>query len=84
MIHSNYLNEMQKKIIFHGIMVRIWKVEPEGRPVRSGLCEVQIIGLPEGSTFPIFSNDPVIDYFSCLSTFFDNLKPLLDVFYVFA
>ena len=24
------------KIIFHGIMVRIRKVEPEGRPARSG------------------------------------------------
>ena len=46
-------------------MVRIGKVEPEGWPVRSGpsFSEVKITGLPEGSTFPIFTNDPVIDLF---------------------
>ena len=49
---------------------RIGKVEPEGCPVRSGRSfrEVQITGLPEGSTFPIPINDPVIDNFSCLLT----------------
>ena len=53
------------KRIVHGVMVRIGKVEPEGWPVRSGpsFSEVQIIGLPEGSTFPILTNDPVIDFF---------------------
>ena len=58
------------KRIFHGVMVRIGKVEPEGWPGRSGpsFSEVQITCLPEGSTFPILTNDPVIDYFSCLST----------------
>ena len=56
---------IQIKRIFHGIMVRIGKVEPEGWPVRSGpsFSEVQKTGLPEGSTFPILTNDPVIDYF---------------------
>ena len=65
------------KRIFHGVMVRIEKVEPEGRRVRSGqsLSKVQITGLPEGSTFPNLTNDPVIDYFSCLSTFIDHLTP---------
>ena len=65
------------KRIFHGVMVRIGKVEPEGWPVRSGpsFSEVQITGLPEGSTFPILANDPVIDYFSCLSTLIDHLTP---------
>ena len=45
--------------------------------LRSGpsFSEVQITGLPEGSTFPILTNDPVIDYFSCLSTFIDHLTP---------
>ena len=40
-------------------MVRIGKAEPEGKPVTSGpgLSEVQITGLPEGSTFPIIIND---------------------------
>ena len=44
---------------------------------RSGqsFSEVQITGLPEGSTFPILTNDPVIDYFSCLSTLIDHLTP---------
>ena len=57
------------KRIFHRVMVRIEKVEPEGIPVKSGLSfrEVQITGLPEGSTFFIVTNDPEIDYFSCLS-----------------
>ena len=66
-----------KKRIFHGVMVTIGKVEPEGWPVRSGpsFSEVQITGLPEGSTFPILANDPVIDYFSCLSTLIDRLTP---------
>ena len=51
------------KRIFRGVMVRIGKVEPEGWPVRSGpsFSEVQITGLPKGSTFPILTNDPVID-----------------------
>ena len=73
------------KRIFHGVMVRIGKVEPEGWPVRSGpsFSEVQITGLPEGSTFPILTNDPVIDYFSCLSTLIDHLPPQLNVFYTF-
>ena len=73
------------KRIFHGVMVRIGKVEPEGWPARSGpsFSEVQITGLPEGSTFPILTNDPVIDYFSCLSTLIDHLTPQLNVFYTF-
>ena len=58
------------KRIFHGVMVRIGKVEPEGWPVRSGpsFSEVQITNLPEESTFPILANDSVIDYFSCNSS----------------
>ena len=66
-------------------MVRIGKVEPSRRPVRYALSfrKVQITGLPKGSTFPILTNDPVIDYFSCLSTFFYHLTPLLNVFYTF-
>ena len=58
-------------------MARIGKVEPEGRLLRSVLSfsEVQIAGLPEGSSFPILTNDPVIDYFSCLSTLIDHLTP---------
>ena len=65
------------KRIFHGVMVRIWKVEPKGRPFRSGpsFREVQITGLHEGSTFPILTNDPVIDYFSFLSALIDHLTP---------
>ena len=57
--------EIWIKRIFHGVMVRIEKVEPEGWPVRSGpsFCEGQITGLYEGSTFLILINDPVIDYF---------------------
>ena len=57
-------------------MVKIGKVEPEGRPVRSGpsFSEVRITGLPKGSIFPILTNDPVIDNFSCLSTFLDNFS----------
>ena len=60
---------IKRKRIFHGVMVRIGKVEPEGWPVRSGpsFSEVQITGLHEGSTFPILINDTVIDYFSWLS-----------------
>ena len=56
--------------IFHRFMLGIGKVEPEGWPFRSGssFSKVQITGLPEGSTFPILTNDPLIDYFSCLST----------------
>ena len=73
------------KIIFHGVMVRIGKVKPKGWSVRSGpsFSEVQITGLPEGSTFPMLTNDPVIDYFSCLSTLIDHLTPQLNVFYTF-
>ena len=49
-------------------MVRIGKVQAEGRPDRSGpsFSEVQITGLTQGSSFPIITNDPVIDDFSCL------------------
>ena len=73
------------KRIFHGVMMRIEKVEPEGRPVRSwpSFSEVQIPGFPEGSTFPILTNDPMIDYFSCLITFIDHLMPWLNNFYMF-
>ena len=68
---KNQPSAQEKKRIFHGVIVRIGKVEPEGWPVRSGpsFSEVQITGLPEGSTFPILTNDPVMDYYSCLSTF---------------
>ena len=66
-LHMFYGNLVQLGIkrIFHGVMVRIGKVEPEGWPARSGpsFSDVQITGLPEGSTFPILTNDPVIDYF---------------------
>ena len=46
------------------VMVRVGKVEPEGRPVRSGqsLCEFQLTGLSEGSIFPILTNDTIIYY----------------------
>ena len=58
-------------------MVRIGKVESWGLPVRSGLfSKIQItLGLLEGSSFPILTNEPVIDYFSCLSTLIDHLTP---------
>ena len=44
------LMKVNIKRIFHGVMVRIGKVEPEGRAVRSGpdLSKVQITGLSEG------------------------------------
>ena len=43
--------------------MRIRGVEPEGRPVMSGpnFSEVQITGIPDGATFPILTNDSVID-----------------------
>ena len=82
---NDIYNADETKRIFHGVMVRIGKVEPEGWPVRSGpsFSEVQITGLPEGSTFPILANDPVIDYFSCLSTLIYHLTPQLNVFCTF-
>ena len=83
--HNIYYFFIEKKRIFHGVMVRIGKVEPEEWPVRSGpsFSKVQITGLPEGSAFPILTNDPVIDYFSCLSTLIDHFTPQLKVFYMF-
>ena len=46
-------------------MLKIEKAVPEVKPVRSGpsFSELQITGLPDGSIFPIPTNDPVIDYF---------------------
>ena len=80
---TDYNNQIKR--LFHGVMVRIGKAETEGWPVRSGpsFSDVQITGLPEGSTFPILTNDPVIDYFSCLSTLIDHLTTQLNVFYTF-
>ena len=59
--------------------MRRGKVEPEGRPIRSGpsFSEVQIT-LPEVSTFLILTNDPVIDYFSCLSTLSKRFLSVLE------
>ena len=57
------------KRIYHGLIVRIEKAKPEGRPFRFGpsFSKVKNNGLPEGSTYPILTNYRVIDYFSCLS-----------------
>ena len=61
------------KSIFSDVIVRIGKVEPEGRPVvRYGpsFSEVKITGLFDGSTVPFLTNNPVIDYFSRLFLIF--------------
>ena len=50
---------------------------------RDDLLDQITLGLPEDSSFPILTNDPVIDYFSCLSTLIDPLTPQLNVFYTF-
>ena len=57
--------------------MRIGKVEPEGWPVRSGpSCrEVQIRGLPEGSTFPILSMTPWLIIFLAYQLYFDYCPP---------
>ena len=60
----------RKMKIFNGVMVRIGKVEPWRWPFRSG-TKVPITGFSQGSTFPILTNGPVIDYFSCPSTLID-------------
>ena len=73
-----------RKRIFHGVMVRIGKVEPKGWPVRSGpsSSEIQIAGLPVGFHFS-YSHQWPRDYFSCQSSLIDNLRPQINVFYTF-
>ena len=67
-------------------MVRIGKVESQGRPARSGpsFRKVQITGLPEGSTLLITTNNPVIDDFACLLILLNRSLPLLEIFFMFA
>ena len=65
--------------------MRVGKVEPEGRPARSGLSfsKVQKTSLPEGLTFPILNNDPRLltsIFLAYHIQLIELLTPLLDVF----